>query len=226
MSRFMLLLSFVLLFSVLSKSQTKQEINYGSFTHELNVGVLNLFGEIPEVEVTGTYLGSGQSNLEEYEAPGFSVGYKYHSESSAFRAGLGASIYYIEDDSTVTDKYSAFAFYSGYQYEISGQRSSVYFGADLFLELQNYEYVYDQAPDYYKKTVKDHNAYGLRPFIGIQFFVSKHVSLSTESYFYLRWFNMSTKEFNMDDEKTGEQNNSGHNMKFGPLGTVSVNFHL
>lgn len=226
-----ILFSFLFVFTsgfLQAQSEKEEESpDYSPGIHEFNVGVLNLFGELPEISQSSR--GSGtQSGLEEYEAPGFSIGYKYHTGSSAFRTGLGMSFYHGENDSTITEDSSAFAMYAGYQYEILRNRSCLYLGGDLFFENQNATRIKEKIPfpDFYEKTNQIHFAYGLRPFVGIRFFVSEHISLSTETYYYLRWFDMTEKVFDEDGDKTSEENITGSNMKFGPIGTVSVNFHL
>lgn len=229
-----ILIVVLLMVSVSAFGQQKKEnqspVKIKPSNHELNVGVMNLFGTLPKVEVNTAYMKSITSaNMKEYTPPGFTLGYKYHFGLSAIRSGFGLAFYSAEtanDDPKLKESFSSYSFFAGYQYEYRFHRSAIYFGLDALYELQNSEYIHDQKPAYYAKTTKEHSAFGGRPFLGVRFFINEHISLSTETQFYMRWYILDSRTVDAAGETKEKQKIEGSIMEFGPLGTVSINFHL
>ncbi|MBR9997595.1 MAG: hypothetical protein KFF73_01430 [Cyclobacteriaceae bacterium] len=67
------------------------------------------------------------------------------------------------------------------------------------------------------------NSYGIRPMLGLPVFINKNISLSTESFVQLR-YSKKSQENDGDNTNNFEEKNTSFEM--GPLGVVSINFHL
>ncbi len=229
--RFTLLAVFMLLALMHSPAQENKEPNiiYRPTDHEISTGVLNLFGEISTSSASAR--STVNSSLVNYMPPGFTVGYRYHINNSAIRTGFNFSSGFAQTEKDTinpqeTNEYSSFAFYAGYQYGFYHKRSCFYMGMDLIYESMQSEYITDRKPHYYKKETFDKGAFGFRPFIGVRYFISRRISLSTETFFNFRWFTMDSETVNIEDEVTESMHLTGNVMNFGPVGAVSVNFHL
>ncbi len=226
------LLAAVMLFALMqlaAQENKDSQITYRPTDHEISTGVLNLFGEIPAGASSAR--SSVLSGLADYNPPEITLGYRYHIDRSALRAGFGFTSSFAEtEEDTIkpkeTNRYSKFAFYAGYQYGFYHKRSSFYLGIDVLYESQQSEYISDRKPVFYSKETRDHSAYGFRPFLAVRYFISPRISFSTETYFNLRWFTMDSETVNIEGEITESQYVTGNKMSFGPVGAVSVNFHL
>ncbi|MCF8331493.1 MAG: hypothetical protein K9H84_03490 [Bacteroidales bacterium] len=228
------LLSTLLLigFSVYGQEDNQdKKVTINPSEHEINLGVMNLFGlSLPNQTSSGGSIKSIQgTDLTQYKPPSLALGYKYHIENSALRTGFGFSNYSAEtksDDPKQKESYSEFAIYAGYQYEWSFPRTAFYIGLDAIYETKNLELVFDQKPTYYEESTKKHQAYGSRPFLGLRVFLNKHVSFSTESYFYMRWYTLDLKMVDDEGAELGKSTINGSKMQFGALGLISVNYHF
>lgn len=137
----------------------------------------------------------------------YNIEFRHHiaNEKIAFRAGLN----YEKDSSE-----------SGY---IEG---GVKIGVDKnFRQFDHWNFYYgiDFFGDYsnYKNTNKDIYSYGLSPFLGIQYLVSKNFSISIEPGIYLKCIRViDYATFNPDNTTTWTE--SG----LGKLGYIQLNFHF
>ncbi|MFO8054573.1 MAG: hypothetical protein R6U19_05340 [Bacteroidales bacterium] len=231
---------FLFFFSLIAPAQSgskdqdteKETQKFKVHGHEFNTGVMNLFGVKSIVQGTAgiSTKSTNIGKIRGYDPPGFALGYKYHINGSALRAGFGYAYHHAEseeEEPKLIESYSGTSFYLGYHYELQFPRTALYFGVDGLYETQFIEKITENIPDeFYESETIDDNAYGARPFIGIRFFVTEHFSLSTESYFYMRWFTLKDKKVDGDGEELRNKEFYGNNMHFGPLGTISINFHL
>jgi hypothetical protein len=83
--------------------------------------------------------------------------------------------------------------------------------------------MYDD-PSSNRTSFYDTYAIGIRPTIGITVYLSKSISISTETYVNIS-FNKTVEERTYNDN-TNTYETKGMNVGLGPLGIVSINLHF
>ncbi len=82
-------------------------------------------------------------------------------------------------------------------------------------EINNEEY-YTSAKEF---------AYGISPLVGVNCFITPHLSIGTEVKFTAEAYSgKTTNEYNGQEQS--EQSTSGFRTQFGPLGFLSINIHF
>jgi hypothetical protein len=159
----------------------------------------------------------------------FGFGYKRHFEKGAFRSVIAFS---FTDRKTSYDTQTSKTESSyiqpriGYEWVQRFRRLELFYGSDVYYEyarsrdLSSYwDGVNFQENEYINKT----NSYGIRPMLGLRVFINKSISLSTESFVQLRY---SKKSRESDGNSTNNYEEKTTSFQMGPLGVVSINFHL
>ena len=118
-----------------------KEVKINPSKHEINLGVMNLFGHSPGIQINsgGSIKSIQGTDLTQYTPPSLALGYKHQIRTSAIRTGFGFSSYSAEtksDDPKQKESYSSFALYVGYQYEWWFPRTAFYLGIDMLVETQ------------------------------------------------------------------------------------------
>jgi len=176
--------------------------------NEINLGYFNMF------ELNG--LGD------------LGIGYKRIGEKGAFRTALGMNFGKSESDYEsfqTNSKVYDFSPRIGYEFHHWYNRIRLNYGGDLFTSISKRS-IEDMQEDPLNNTTIYYKTYslGVRPILGITVYLSKSVSISTETYMNIS-FSKSTEERNyVGDSNTYETR--GMNVGLGPLGIVSVNLHF
>ncbi len=138
----------------------------------------------------------------------------------------------------------------GYERQLNFEKTRIFFGISGFLDYNEYYsktvsysiyYDYDyydpydpygQTSEQYKKTNKNINiewGYGFSPLAGVQYFLTDHLSLSTEIKCFVRWYkNEYTYKYDSEMSTSSENGTkkNGNNLFIGPLGNLSFNIHF
>ncbi|MDF1576669.1 MAG: hypothetical protein P1P86_15900 [Bacteroidales bacterium] len=184
-------------------------INLFENRNELNIGFFNVF--------------------DLNAAHDFGVGYKISGERGALRLATGFNLKsYDRDGEDYQSKEKSFGISPriGYEFHQNFNRLRLYYGADVvtsFYKVVN-EVTYPVIDPYETniQTIKS-NEYGLRPILGLTVFLSKSVSLSTETCLNL----LFSKSIHEDDDSNPHTTTTkGLNIGLSPLGIVSINFHF
>ena len=93
----------------------------------------------------------------------------------------------------------------------------------FYKSLREYNYDSSSPPADDIITYKE-NKFELRPILGLTVFLSKSISLSTETYLNLLFYKTTYERDNSDGLTT--ETSKGIDTGLGPLGIVSVNFHF
>lgn len=182
---------------------------YSSKSNEFNIGYFNLFD-----------LNSTNS---------FGIGYKHSGEKGAFRVGTGFSYLLRNDDiesypNRMVNNMS-FSPRIGYEFHQWFNRLRVHYGVDAVSGYSKYirENLYDDpANDYIDRNTT--LSAGVRPLLGVTYFLNSSISLSTETYFHIGWSRQTNES--IDGAGTTTRTNSSVNTSMGPLGIISVNIHF
>ncbi|MEZ5072984.1 MAG: hypothetical protein R2751_19075 [Bacteroidales bacterium] len=196
----------VLLFALPASGQDQESIF--AEKNEINLGFFNAF-EL-----------NGNGDL--------GIGYKRMGDRGAFRTALGLDYSsrvidrtnYREDQLTHT-----FTPRIGYEFHRDFNRLRLFYGGDVQTRfyLNSTDYTYDD-PDSNRNSRSESFSVGLRPFLGLTVFVTKTVSISTETFMNIGYYQSTNEETYISSSTTYES--KGMDIGLGPLGLVSVNLHF
>lgn len=134
------------------------------------------------------------------------INYRYSPKGKwSYRTGFD----FKKDDSE--GGFTQFAIKLGVDRNLKRYRNwNFYYGADYFMRYSNYKNI--NKPQYDN---------GIGAFIGVQYFISPHFSISTEPMFYYKYIYITDKDTFQKDKKTGWSETG-----FGKIGFVELNFHF
>jgi hypothetical protein len=185
--------------------------------------------DLPAYSENRNEINLGYFNAFELNAIGdLGIGYKRANDKGAFRIGMGMDLGMYESDYETHQANSTGYGVSpriGYEFHQWYNRIRLHYGADVVgtFRKSSYEDTYDDpANDRYSNT-KSYSA-GIRPVLGLTVYLSKSISIATETYMDIS-FSKSTTERDYNGNTTTEVSR-GINAGLGPLGIVSVNFHF
>lgn len=185
--------------------------------------------DLPDYSKNRNELNLGYFNAFELNGLGdLGIGYKRLTDKGAFRTGVGMNFskskreyQSYQDNSTWSDISPRI----GYEFHQWYNRIRLHYGVDAVTSFSNYssEDIYedpanDRLSEY--KTI----AAGIRPLLGITVYLSKSISIATETYMNIG-FSKTIEETTYNGE-TDTYDRQGMNIGLGPLGIVSVNFHF
>jgi hypothetical protein len=181
---------------------------YSAKKNELNLGYFNAF-EL-----------NGRGDL--------GIGYKRIGDKGAFRTALGMNFgNYETEHNTYQIKSQGYEITPriGYEFHQWYNRIRLNYGGDIFTAISK-----STSEDVYDDRLSERNSlyesfsFGIRPIIGLTVYLSKSISISTETYMnisFLRETEERTYNGNTTTDKT-----KGMEVGLGPLGILSVNFHF
>lgn len=175
--------------------------------NEINFGYINVFN-------------LSNSNLS------VGLGYKRSGETGATRIGTSFFFNAYNSGGTAGDESSNGGFglspRLGYEFHHNINRLRLYYGADLvssvYLQKRENTSAEGEILDY-RKT--EQYSLGLRPLVGLTFFLNPSISLSTEAGILFGW--MMDRE---SDENGLLDKSTSLNSSAGSLGIISVNIHF
>lgn len=184
-----------------------------SFTdkkNELNIGFFNAF------------------ELNNFSDLG--IGYKRMAKNGAWRFGTGLSFSTSNSDNdngaVQTHSYYSISPRIGYEWHQNFNRLQLQYGTDLVTDFfKSTLEDTNESIDYYRFQERIATKYSIRPFLGLKVFVTKSISLSTETYLDIG-YTTETFESNNNDPTNTIRNEKGASVVLGPLGVFSINFHF
>lgn len=208
---------------------------YGTKT-EFNIGITNIFADPLYDLVLYDY-----SNYIDPEIipqmPGIQVGMKFHNPKGAFRvnANLSYSSRKITDPDLSKDESNYKAFSSdlnlGYEWHSNYKRVRVFYGFDALLGYQNSNSDYLSSNNDSGNSKSSTFKYGLSPLLGVNFFITPHLSVGTEAKLTAMGYSGKSELTNVyaggSSSSSSHKNEfSGFQTSFGPLGFLSVNVYF
>jgi predicted porin len=191
-------------FLFLQLSRAQDSTSFTSKKSEFNIGYFNLF-QLSSINNLG-------------------VGYKYVFGNGALRLGTSLNYNYseyksISDTSKSTN--TTIIPRIGYEFRQNYNRIIVYYGADITGSIQK------QISTGSNNSKQDNTSYGigLSPFIGVKYFVSKNISLSTETSFNFMYSSGKDKQ-TYNGVPSNDSNNQSISTRLSPLGIFSINIHF
>lgn len=158
------------------------------------------------------------------------IGYKRMSKTGAWRFGTGLSFSASDSDNDnggiQTSDYFLVAPRIGYEWHQNFNRLQLQYGTDLATHFYRSSLEdTNEAIDYYRFEQKTVNKYSIRPFLGLKVFITKSISLSTETYLDIG-FSTLTFESNNNTPTNTIRKEKTTSVMLGPLGVFSINFHF
>ncbi|MFK5855929.1 MAG: hypothetical protein QM503_07340 [Bacteroidota bacterium] len=231
------MLSAIFSASAFSQDGTKTEFN--TLKTEVNIAVANIFAEnnfLYLVYADGNYF--PYTYADYYYQPELVVGVKFHGAKGAFR--LGTNLKYSsntnENDGGQMEKYTFKTFgtmlYLGYEWHSTFNRVNIYYGFDVSTSYASYytkqEYATNYPPGHISsnETKTHESAYGINPLIGVNFFITPHLSIGTEVKFTAEYASGKSEYTSSSSSSSQDSKSSGFRTRFGPLGFLSINLHF
>lgn len=204
------------------------------------------------------YIPNNLSNTDNYHLYGISYKYNFLDNRAALRFQTFFN-YNSDNDET---KYSynntnsteyldtRMKFGLGFEGHKNFKRTQLYYGVDFSFsyskvtntstntnEQRYYPNINDTAYTIitvvYTNTIDDRmSRYGINPLLGIKFFITPKLSMSTETQFVFEFYYEKFKQDNTCDHPTYSAinskitNNDGFSSRFGPIGTLSISYHF
>ncbi len=249
-------------FSITLFSQEEtEEKDYFSSKHELNFNVFggtnNPFPYYYYYDIYDYYDYYFLQNINNNNI-GYGFGYKMHFKNSAIRASILASFdsdkHSYEDTDDIYDlteyeseyEYLTGIFSIGYESHKNFKRTQIFFGIDVSYKLYSFDYKSEretthlddpiylyltESKNSYKRT-----GYGIAPLLGVKYYITPHISLSTETHLNFEYYTGKHKNeyksqqigqygSSLDDDESSSKD-SGINSKLGPVGHISICVHF
>lgn len=181
------------------------------------IGIRYLYSESLSFRAKVSYYGlfSDANNKKDVivDSTGFSdQEYSYYTKVNNIRLNLGA------------------------QKQLGFEKGELYYGGDLVLSYTDAVYKKEilvlpliriENPITYRRS-NQRLALGVSPYIGVRYHILPRVSISTEMGLFYEYYmtDMGEENWNVLNRKLLESKseNAGHNVYFGPMGHLSVNF--
>lgn len=184
--------------------------SYTDSKNEINIGFFNAF------------------ELNNFSDLG--IGYKRMAKNGAWRLGTGfgfsASNSDNDNGAVQTHTYYDISPRIGYEWHQNFNRLQLQYGTDLVTDFfKSTLEDTNEGTDYYRFQERIANKYSIRPFLGLKFFITKSISISTETYLDIG-YTVETFEENNNSPNTTIRNEKGASVVLGPLGVFSINFHF
>ncbi len=231
-----LLIAFTFSTPCISFSQDTGEKEFNTQKTEFNIAVTNLFAKnnlwpYYYLDGGGDYI---YSILDYYPRTKLLVGLKFHNPKGAVRLGttfhFSSKKHENDDGSDVVQKYKELetGLYLGYEWHSTFNRVNIYYGLDVFSNYLKYQYT---SENQYSNSEYNNSEFtvGINPLVGVNFFITPHLSVGTEVKFMLEYV---SGKYKSETLQTGQQPNSsetkssGFRTRFGPLGFLSINIHF
>jgi hypothetical protein len=182
--------------------------DYSLKKNELNLGYFNAF--------------------DLYSVGELGVGYKRLGEKGAFRTGLGMNFTKDKRDLDTYQEVNTYYDLSpriGYEFHQWFKRIRLHYGGDFVADFAKSSWE-DIAEDPVNDRISTYkrSSLGIRPILGLTVYLSKSVSIATETYMDIAF--SRTIDERTDNSGTDSYERSGMIVGLGPLGIISVNLHF
>ncbi|MDA3894129.1 MAG: outer membrane beta-barrel protein [Salinivirgaceae bacterium] len=230
----------LLFFSILYLNAQEKHDNSIDSRYELSIVIDDLFGKqtyssYPYYEPYYLKYSSSIAVIPiNVNIPKIGLGYKYHFDKSAIRSKLsfGSSNITnnnVNDSSKSENSITVLGITVGYEFNKTFDKVVIFYGLDVSMKVNNinYESSYTYENEVYtNKSAQQYNAFGISPLLGVKYFITPKLSVSTEIKYVIESF--ESKETNKlsgsDIERKTE--GSGTNTYLGPIGQISINVHF
>ena len=233
-----LILSAIALFSFGLVAQ--DEVKYNTMKTEVNIAVANIFAKDSYYPVyyyiNGIeYLWFDYDYLKVYRSPEAIIGAKFHNPKGAIRlsASLNHRNYKTEEKGNSNNysfniKHSGFRINAGYEWNKTIGRLVIYYGFDLSYSHMNLYSKSEAESGSITENKINQNTFGVNPLLGTNIFIFPNLSVGTEFKFFNEYLygNIKNDYTTSYNTNTDDEDFTGFNSYFGPVGFISVNLYF
>ncbi|PLW99705.1 MAG: hypothetical protein C0594_16745 [Marinilabiliales bacterium] len=194
--------------SMLSPAYCQDETAFSEKKNEINIGYFNAFDLANNNEL--------------------GIGYKRTMKNGAIRFGTEFNINNSSNDhdgyKTVNNRLKL-APYLGYEFHKNYNRFQVFYGANVFASYDYTQAKYIDANTDNKEITEYLNlAYGVRPGLGLKFYINSSISITTETFINIQYTESNNKT--EDADYISNRKTTGFSTNLNPLGLLSINIHF
>jgi hypothetical protein len=214
--------------SLVAQEGEKKEFN--TKKTQFNIAVVNIFSKSNIGYYVDQNGNMNYTNLQLYPATKLLLGMKFHNDKGATR--LGVTLHYNTtkntNDNGSESKFRDLetGFYVGYEWHSTFNRVNVYYGFDLSASYYIWKRIYSsESRDEEDKTRT--YTFGIHPLVGVNYFITPYLSIGTEAKLMLQYAN-GKAEFHpqFPDADIRVNTYQDFEVRFGPLGFLSINIHF
>lgn len=191
MKKSITLFSFLFLFFILSTAQNKKDFTISERNNEIEIDITNVIKSA--IVVTGWH--ENMSSMQ-FTSP-YVISYRRYLGKFDIHTGIGFSGRMhnsVSSEDSTTSKSNQFGVNFGVgfsHYTTLNQRFALYYGSDIVLAYGNEKSIQSNSAYHYRYNEKSIGV-GLRPFLGVQFYVAPRISLATEAGIQAMYVNKET----------------------------------
>lgn len=204
--------------------------------NELNIVIDDIFAKevvypIYEYINGAYYVYNPSSNVT---TPRIGLGYKFHFSNSALRSKISLGSKNTTNENKIDTNKTENSIFSysislGYEFHKNFNRTQLFYGADVYLN--NNKSTYKNTSTYNSETYTSETntssrALGISPLIGVRYFLSPAISLSTEVKFSIENLTGENNSSYSQNDSKNKNEFSGFQTYFGPIGQLSINIHF
>lgn len=209
--------------------------------NEFSIIVDNIFSEVPAIIEKHYRWGIYPHNNTEFKFRGWmppkvGLGYKSHAQNTAFRSKISFWSHSLKSEDPnspeeTNESYFTFNALLGVESQKRIKKVQFFYGIDAFYNYYNIESEekYQRVDPPHTVTSKDIykiNGLGVSPFLGIKYFITPVFSLSTELKFFTEFLNGEDVYKYSENSEDDKKKIHGTDLRVGPLGQISFNFHF
>lgn len=238
MKKFVFLALIVLIVNV-EKVQSQSD-TIAHFKHEISIVIDDVFAKqnyvvYPFYEPYWSMYPSPPAIIPlNTNVPKIGFAYKYHFPKSAIRSKVSFGSKSntrnnVNDTSTTESYYSTSLISLGYEWNKTHGKVQFFYGIDVTIRSSNYSFENkstNDGVDYSSETEQNFNALGLSPLLGVEYFVTPKLSISTEIKYILEAYVASETNKYSGSRSETKYEESGSNNYFGPVGQISINYNF
>jgi len=209
--------------------------------HEFSIIVDNIFSEVPGIIEKhywrwGLYTSNTEFKFKGWMPPRVGFGYKSHAQNTAFRSKVSFWSHSLTSEDNNSPKETSEAYFTfnallGVEFKKRNNNIQFFYGIDAFYNYYSIESEekYERGDPTHTVTSKDIykiNGLGVSPFLGIKYFITPAFSLSTELKFFTEFLNGEDVYKFSENSEDDKKKIHGTDLRVGPLGQISFNFHF
>ena len=169
--------------------------------------------------------------------PKVGIGYKYNFSNGAIRSRfmIGSSNNKSEDrsyPSTYETNLLNLTIALGYEYHMNIEKTQIFFGSDIYTgylkntTISTYTSGISPSATIKSTRLSETLSYGISPLIGVKYFITPALSISTEMRFMIDFREETNSSTGTSGSTTLGTKENGFETRFGPLGQISLNLHF
>lgn len=217
-------------------SQESKKDSFNIKNTEITIAVADIFAKNERINyyyinTSGGFIPYITNDPEYIPRTNLQLGAKFHTLKGAVRLSCGFNYSnYTSEDKAINDikikkSGSNIRFATGYEWHYTIARVNIYYGADFSWALSNYNFKLVDGSS--EVVIKSNVTYlGINPLVGVNYFITPHLSVGTELRFTAEIYTGKEKVDNVLNNTNYEYDINGLRTYLGPLGFISVNIHF